>query len=144
MSQDFQPTDEFTEFFFLAIDHGFGSIEDGAGPLIPFAMTVSLNGERKLNRFLTENLEDGLEQARNHVDENRDEVVMYAIAWDGYVTLDHERTDAILVEAGERQDPSGVIFCQRYREVKKGLLRKKKCEAIGNPALIGRPESRFR
>jgi hypothetical protein len=144
MVNEFQPSVEYADFFFLAIDHACGSIEDGGGPLIPFVMTVNSDGEKQLQRFVTERLEDGLKHAREYVDVNQDKLDMYAIAWDGYVTIDDERTDAVFVEAGERNDSLGVIFCQRYREVKRGLLQRKKFESIGNPVLIERPEIRFK
>lgn len=143
MTDDFEPSEAFAEFFFLAIDHGYGSIEDGAGPLIPFVMTVDTKGEKALHRFVTDRLEDGVAQARAHVDRNIDGLLMYAIAWDGYVTLDGARTDAIFVEAGDREQPIGVLFCQRYRPPKKTLFRKAKCERLGNPALIDHSKSRF-
>lgn len=143
MSGDFEPSEQFTDFFFLAIDHGFGSIEDGAGPLVPFAMTVDLTGQKNLHRFVTERLEDGVELAREHVDGHRESISMYAIAWDGYVTMDGERSDAICVEAADREDSLAVLFCQRYRQPKKRLFRRGKCERLGNPALIDRPKSRL-
>jgi hypothetical protein len=104
LGSDINPSEEFASFFFLAIDHGFDSIESGGGPLTPFAMTVSASGEKSLHRFAADRLEQGLEMARSHVAANRESVSKYAIAWDGYVTLRGKRTDAILVEAGERGD----------------------------------------
>ncbi len=143
MSDEFQPSEEFADFFFLAIDHGFESIADGGGPLVPFVMSVTTSGKKEMHRFAMERLEEGLARAQQHVRDNQGDLRFYAIAWDGYVTLEGERTDAILVEAADRAQEHAVLFCQRYREVKKGLFRKKACERLGNPALIGRPESRF-
>jgi hypothetical protein len=143
LGSDINPSEEFASFFFLAIDHGFDSIESGGGPLTPFAMTVSASGEKSLHRFAADRLEQGLEMARSHVAANRESVSKYAIAWDGYVTLGGKRTDAILVEAAERGDNRALLFCQRYRHVKRGLLRRTHAERIGNPALIERPSSRL-
>lgn len=75
---------------------------------------------------------------------NQGNLEMYAIAWDGYITSEDIRNDAVFVEAGDHNDSLGVTFCQRYREVKKGLFKGKKCERIGNPALIDRPITRFK
>jgi hypothetical protein len=144
VSNDFAPSAEFVEFFSLAIEHAFGSIADRGGPLIPFAMTVSIDGQQRLTRFLAERLEEGLERAIQHVDVHQHDLAMYAIAWDGYVTLEGERADAVLVEAGERKDRRSVIFCQRYREVRAGLLRRKRRRSIGEPAMVDRPETRFK
>jgi hypothetical protein len=144
MSNEFKPSEESADFFFLAIDHGFESIEGGGGPLTPFVMGVTTSGEKIMHRFVAELLEEGLSQAQRYVAENQRNLRMYAIAWDGYVTLGDERTDAILVEAADRAEEGAVLFCQRYRKGKKGLLRKTVCERIGNPALIERLESRFK
>jgi hypothetical protein len=61
---------------------------------------------------------------------------MYAIAWDGYITLEGRKWDAILVEAGEAQEPRGVLFAQRYQAGAKKLFRRSKNERVGNAALI--------
>jgi hypothetical protein len=59
---------------------------------------------------VTEELSEGVERASDHVMQKRDAMVIYAIAWDGYLTFDEKRWDAIFVEAGERHDPRGVLF----------------------------------
>ncbi|MFN7943383.1 MAG: hypothetical protein U0X73_17455 [Thermoanaerobaculia bacterium] len=143
MTDDFTASSEFADFFFLAIDHGFASVEDGGGPLIPFAMTVGRNGERVLTRFAMERLELGVARAREFVAEHLETTAMYALAWDGFVTLHGERTDAVLVEAADRSEANAVLFCQRYAKTKSAILRRTKCHRIGNPALIGRPPSLY-
>lgn len=132
---------EFAEFSFLAIDHGFGSIEDGEGPLVPFVMSVSTQGEKQLTRFVTEELSEG--SSEEHVASHRHELRMYATAWDGYITLDGRKWDALFVEAGESRDPRGVLFCQRYQSGPKKLFRSAKNERVGNPALVDYPPSRI-
>ena len=144
MSDTFNPSAAFTDFFFLAIDHGFNSIEDGDGPLIAFAMLLGTDGKRSLQRFVTEKLEDGAVKAREFVAANQHEFQMYAIAWDGFVTLEGKRSDAILVEAADRAEEIAVLFSQRYVPGKRGLLKKVKAQRIGNPGVIDRPVSLFR
>ena len=56
----------------------------------------------------------------------------YAIAFDGYLTVDGKRLDAAFVEAGERGQPEAVVFAQHYR-VKK---RSGKVERVGRPILV--------
>ncbi|HEX7706454.1 MAG TPA: hypothetical protein VF701_08360 [Thermoanaerobaculia bacterium] len=143
MTDDFEPSEQFADFFFLAIDHGFGSIEDGGGPLIPFVMSVSVDGQKHLTRFVTDELSEGVQRAQEHVVQHRDGMMMYAIAWDGYITLDDRKWDAILVEAGEAHDPRGVLFAQRYEAGPKKLFRRSKNERVGNPALVDYPPSRI-
>jgi hypothetical protein len=126
---------------FMALDHGMNSIEGGAGPLIPFAVTESASGEKSIHRFATDQLEDGLEAAKKHVDGSRGSIVRYAIAWDGFVTINGKKWDAVLVEAGDCQSDTGYLMIQRYE--KKGLIRKKNVPH-GNAGLAGRPQSRLK
>lgn len=60
----------------------------------------------------------------------------YALAYDGYLTTDGERSDAAIVEAGERGEPEAFLIAQRYR-VKK---RSRKIERIGPPEILGTAE----
>ena len=142
MSEEFNPSPEFADLFFLAVDHGFNSIQEGGGPLTPFTMVVRKSGERLLVRFAADSLEEGVEQAKASIRPS-EEIAMYAIALDGFITLEGRKWDAILVEAGESNSKSGVMFCQRYLPAKKGLFRNAPCERVGNPALVGRPQSRL-
>lgn len=58
----------------------------------------------------------------------------YAIAHDGYLTVEGRKWDAILVEAAERGADSAFLFAQCYRP-KKGMFGKFGVE--GNAALAG-------
>jgi hypothetical protein len=139
---NFSPSQAFADFFFLAIDHGFASVEDGGSPFVPFAVLVDTAGQKTLNRFAMDKLEDGVQAAKNSV-ASTGTVAMYAIAWDGFITLEGRKWDAICVEAGEAQAEFGVLFSQRYTTAKKGLLRRTRSVRVGNPALIERPPSRL-
>ncbi len=116
---------------FLALDHGVDSVRAG-GHLIPFVMTES-KGKRSLNRFASERLEVGQEEARKFVSKSGDKTEMYALAYDGFVTIEGKKYDAIIVEAGQRGNKEATLIAQRYKPKK--LLQK--FEVIGNPALIG-------
>lgn len=140
MNKEAETPIEFNDLIFAALDHGVDSIADGAGPLIPFVMIVTVEGEKRLQRFVTDQLEEGVEAARNYVEEEKSDTAIYAIAWDGYLTLDEQKCDAILVEAGERDRERGVLLAQRYEQ--KGMF-KKKTHLIGNPALVENPVSRI-
>jgi len=115
----------------LALDHGIGSVKAAGGPMTPFAVTETSEG-RNLARFVTATLEEGQEQARIHV-RGAAEAVRVAIAYDGYLTIEDERSDAVYVEAQERDQPTSVVLAQRYRPG--GRLRK--FSTIGNPAMLG-------
>jgi len=123
----------------LALDHGIESVKASGGPLTPFAVT---EGEkRELHRFALEQLEDALAKARDFVDKANQEIIFYAIAHDGFITVEGKKHDAILVEGGERGTLKALLFAQRY-EPKKGIFSKFK--TIGNAAFVGETENRLK
>ena len=130
---------EMNDLMFAALDHAVASIEE-SGPLVPFTMTLTKVGEKKLTRFALDLLEQGLEAARTHVRLEKVNIQAYAIAWDGFVTIDGKKWDCVLVEAGEQSNDQGVLLAQRYE--KRGFFRKKNIP-VGNPALIEHPVSRL-
>ena len=118
----------------------FYSIQDGEGPLIPFVISEQLAGKRKLSRYMADRLEESVAQARLAVSQLPSEVTAYAIAYDGYVTIEGTKYDAILVEASERGRPRAVIMVQRYIP----KTEQQSFQRIGNPALSEGGESRLR
>lgn len=132
-----EPTENLMELVFLALDHGIDSVRSGS-PLIPFFMTEG--DEKKLQRFAAERLEEGVAKAQEAASSLDAATQAYAIAHDGYITVEGTKYDAILVEAAERGSPTGFVFAQRCRP-KKGLFRGLK--TIGNVALLGEAEQRF-
>ena len=128
--------EELLDLIFVALDHGVDSVS-GGGPLVPFALTEAPDG-RTLTRFHAGELEVGVAQAREHA---RDvpEATLIAIAYDGYLTVEDERSDAIFVEGQERGTASSVVFAQRYKPG--GRLRK--FSTIGNPAYVGSGDGLF-
>src|SRR5579871_609020 len=135
MSQDntgFQlPASEaLLDLIFLALDHGVNSVSEG-GLLIPFLMAEA-KGERELHRFVSSTLEEGIAAAKKLAAELPSTVVAYAIAYDGYLTMGDQRTDAIFVEGAERNGTYGLRFAQRYQP--------NPFQTIGNPAYLGECE----
>lgn len=128
---------EFNDLVFSALDHGLNSIQDIKDPLIPFVMIVNINGDKELHRLMTERLEDGPVKARELVRESKSKIEMYAIAWDGYVTAEGKKWDAILVEGASRKAEKGWLLAQRYESA--GLFKRKK-RKVGNPILLEKTE----
>lgn len=143
MSPHFEPSEQFSRLFSLALEHGFNSISDNAGPLIPFTLTVIGAESPTLARHVGADRVESLEFARRSIEGQRGKLDMYAIAWDGPATVEGVEQDAIFVEAGEADDPDAVVFCQRCTALKKRFLRRGYREKIGNPALIGPVPSRI-
>jgi hypothetical protein len=129
------------DLMFLALDHAIESNRESGGPLTPFSITEDVNGKRTLTRYAAERLEEGEARGKKRIEESKADIVRYAFAWDGYVTIGGKKSDAILVEAGDKVAETGILLCQRYET--KGLI-KKSVVPFGNPALVGRPSSRIK
>lgn len=132
-----QPSESLAALMFLALDHGVDSVR-GGGPLIPFLMTEGR--EKKLQRFVTERIEQGLAKAQQAASSLNATTSSYAIAYDGYITVEGAKYDAIMVEAAERGATTGFLFAQRYKP-KKGFFSRFK--TIGNAAFLGEATQRF-
>lgn len=134
---------ELEELALLALAHGFDSISDNEGPLVPFTLTDQPDG-RKLQRYVVGDFELALslEAAQESIASSRAQISMYAIAWDGFVTEPGRKTDAILVEAAERGS-SGVLLGQRYGPLERDAQGTLARAPIGEPVMLGRVPSRL-
>ncbi|MBI2546735.1 hypothetical protein HYV81_06165 [Candidatus Woesearchaeota archaeon] len=121
---------ELNDLVFLALDHGIDSVRDG-GNLVPFTLAKT-KGKPELIRVMVENLQDSETATKEIVFERKPK--MYAIAYDGYITIDEKKYDAIIVEAGEKGKHKALKFCQRY--IPKKLLRK--FGTVGNAMYLGK------
>jgi len=130
------------DLMFLALDHAVDSVRESSDLLTPFVMAEKDGDQRILTRFMDERLERGVEQAKKFIEEKKDNFDRYAIAWDGFVTIEGIKWDAMLVEAGDKMSETGILLCQRYQK-KKGLF-KNGIEPVGNAALVGKPASRIK
>jgi hypothetical protein len=121
--------EEIFDLVYAALDDGVASLSDGT--LLPFAMIEGPSG-RRLARFVAEPYEEGVRRAGLAVAEQRD-AHRVLIAYDGYVTLDGVRSDALVIEAHDRRRTHGVTFALRYRPASsEGGF-----EVIGDPAFTG-------
>ena len=131
-------SDELLEFALFALDHAAAGVIPTGGPLVPFSL-VDVQGERSLHRFPGD-LQQGLAAARETIRAHPN-ASMAAVAWDGYLTSEGSRMDAVLVEASEAGADRSVIMAQRYGPAG-GVLRKR-MQAIGNPAIVDFGEPMF-
>ena len=128
---------------FAGLDHAIDSVEASGGPLIPF-LFVRAGDLLSLHRFAFERLEDGVAEVEQRLEalvagtngdqtaEVNAEVDGACGAWDGYITVEGRRTDAVLVRAVDRAGAE-VVLAQRYEA--RGILRKT-ARRVGNPALL--------
>ena len=121
------------DLIFLGLDHGIDSIRSG-GSLIPFIITENKEGSGgEIRRFFTETVEGGEQKAEKYL-KILDPTPDYAIvACGGYVTIDGEKKDAIMVKGFDKTQEEGYILVQRYRP--RAFLRSLK--TIGNAAFMG-------
>jgi hypothetical protein len=126
-------SEELMDLAFFALDHGIDSVHAG-GQLIAFAVIETDRG-RELARFATERLEEGPAAARKRV-ANTEDAIRAAVVYDGYLTIEGDRTDAVFVEAYERGAPTTLVFAQRYRTAPR-------FETIGNAAFVDEEEPLF-
>lgn len=136
------PTDrpELMDLMFAALDHAVGSIAHAGGPMTPFVLCAE-GDKAELHRFVAVTVEEGLERAREFIKHVGPEITQVALAYDGYVTVDDTRTDAVLVDVQATGTSTSDIFAQRY-EIVHGTLAEignAKHIAIEQPSLFREP-----
>jgi hypothetical protein len=61
----------------------------------------------------------------------------YVLWWDSFLTLDGERTDAVICKVGVRGKDTAFLFAQRYRVMGEELVK------IGDPTLLASVEQKW-
>lgn len=125
---------KFMDFLFIGLDHGVDSISDEGGPLVPFLMT-QIGDHKELHRFVTEMYEEGVNLAEKTLKILFPKPEFALIAFDGYVTWEDKKYDAIFVKAYDKTQDNGFEFCQRYipkEDSSSGI------EPVGNSIYIGK------
>jgi hypothetical protein len=115
-------THELLDLAFFALDHAMKSLVRTNGPLVPFAILESANGERALARFVAgQDPEESCQRSRAHVAQTTD-CVKYAIAADGVETENGRPVPVVIVEAGERGKSVGFSFTRRVDEIQQSSV----------------------
>jgi hypothetical protein len=128
------PSEALIDLALMALHHAMDSVVASGGPLVPFAV-VHVGDHASVQRFPGD-LVEGQERARELIRQSGADRA--AVAWDGYLTLDGERTDAVFAEAYEQGDDRSVVMAQRYAVT--GRFRKR-TEPMGDAALVARNET---
>ena len=118
MAVDPAPSDAARALAAFGLQHAIASIRRG-GPLIPIVLSET-ESSRDLDRYLSDRLEDSVEAARVGASTSAADRVV--LLYDGYLTRDGVRTDAIFAESHERGDDVSQVFARRYGTG--GLLRR--------------------
>ncbi|ADV48019.1 hypothetical protein Celal_0680 [Cellulophaga algicola DSM 14237] len=127
---------KFMDFMFHGLDHGVASIAESGGPLVPFLMTQT-GDKKELKRFVTAKYEDGISAAKKTLIALNVKPDFALIAFDGFITWEEKKYDAIYVSAFDKTQDEGFEFCQRYLPKKEGIG----IEPTGNSAFIGKIEN---
>jgi hypothetical protein len=80
--------------------HAIWSVADG-DVLVTMVGSERGDGPRKLDRLVTERLEDSVTRGREQLRTNPQRVLRSVLAFDGYITLPDGKTDAVFVDARE-------------------------------------------
>ena len=126
-----QVAPEVTELAWFALAHAVNSVVPDGGTMAPFTLTHSPTGNA-LARFIDS---DGtLERPRAHLAASGG--TRGALSWDGYLTFEGVRTDALFAQASDAGQPS-VVYAQRYAENETGkyLLGERLLVAYAEPLL---------
>jgi hypothetical protein len=94
----------------FAVNHGLDSAHRGS-PFTPF-LVIDMEQGRSLTRFVTDTPEKAHTQAQMSVTDNHPRACAYA--YDGYVTVEEGRFDAVLVEVSQYGLPNGLLLAQPY------------------------------
>jgi hypothetical protein len=129
------------DLVYAGLEHGFNEVKDG-DPLIPFAITDQ-GGEPKIHRFPPKDfsqMDVCIAKGLDIVSKLEPKPDFAVFVYEGYVTLDGTKSDAIIAKGYDKTMEVGVVLVQRYKP--KAFLRKAK--EIGNviyfenePSILG-------
>lgn len=119
------------DLLFMSLDHAVDNAEISEEGFIPFSMRGRSDGRGELTRLVADDLPESVQAGRKMLETVPEGTVAVTLAWDGYATLDGQRTEAVFVEAHEIGLPKSVVLAQRYLRVDG------KVQTLGNPILQG-------
>lgn len=102
-----------------ALELGFNCISDGDHS--PFVLMATAEDERHLVNLESASgtIDAELVDVGRHLIRDFDEGQMYALVWDGYLTTDGTKSDAVFAEVGKRGGTKAFVFAQKYKQKKR-------------------------
>jgi hypothetical protein len=110
---DIQVSERLMDLIFAAVDEALNALRGEQG-LNPFLLLLTKGGY-VLQRFNGDTLSAQIDKAYYTLKKQNADTLAYALVYDAVVTVDERDTDAVMVEAGEREYTIGVRFVQRYQ-----------------------------
>lgn len=99
--------------------HAIWSVSEGED-LIPIFASELGSGQRMSSRIVSDTLEQGVATGREWLEANHDKSIRSVLAYDGYYTFPDGKTDAIVLDARQFDDPQLQIgMAVPYRNAKK-------------------------
>lgn len=121
------------EVIFTGMDYALWSRHDIEGAFTPFMMLFK-DEQRRLHRVVSAgDPNEMFEKMLQEDTETYDQIVM---CFEGRVSHNGEKHDAIIVKGFDTSHPKGLLFVQRFRGKESG----EGFEKLGNPALYSREE----
>src|SRR5689334_4623427 len=102
---------ELIDLIFAALTNAINTVKE-VQPFSPLALIINRAGEPTPVLFAAETTEEAIRRGYGYIAGLGEDVVMYALAMDIFMTIDGQRYEAILVEAGERGKPFALQFAQ--------------------------------
>ncbi|MBC9712362.1 hypothetical protein H9Y04_07230 [Streptomyces sp. TRM66268-LWL] len=132
-------SEELLALAFAAIDHAVESLQATKGQGLTTFLLMEYADGRKLQQCRADTYEREAEIAREQLRAVGADCLRYALAHDGWFTVEQERSDAVIVQAWENDGEPGIQFAQRYATHRRKL--RLACEAVGHPAFAGEVEA---
>jgi len=121
------------EAVFTGMNHALWSRHDIDGPFTPFMM-LHKDGQKKLVRLVANG--DPNEMFEKMLADDKETYDQIVMCYEGRVTHDGQKYDAVIVKGFDTSEPKGLLFVQRFRGIESGSP----FEKFGNPALYGKDE----
>jgi hypothetical protein len=132
-------SEQAAELLFDALDYGIENAGIRTEGFVPFAFLQHRDGTRQAVRFVAGDTDEidlavSLASGRQRLSVVDQEIVAVAFVWDGYLTGDEQRSEAVLVEGYELGQPAGVLLAQPYVRAEHNV------QLQGDPVFCGSPE----
>jgi len=124
-------SDDSKDLLFISLNHALNNAETSEEGFIPFALRGTGAGRGELTRFVAGDLPVGIEAGRKMLATVPEGTLAVTLAWDGYVTYEDRRTEAVFVEVHESGLPKSLVVVQRY------LRADGKVQRLGDPFQYG-------
>jgi hypothetical protein len=117
-----------------AIDLGFACFSDGDHA--PFILLVDEAGKRILIRLQSASgvIDSKLVEEGRRIIHGLESGRFYGLVWDGYLTTDKARQEAVFVEAATHGGTQALVFAQPYKRKR----RSRRLEKVGQPLVAGK------